>query len=87
MHGPVPPIPIYIHVLLHRLGMIAGNHFNQPYRGAVGVGFSVSDLLATREVVILRFCSSPFIILEIESYIMMQIESGALLNFHAKGLP
>jgi hypothetical protein len=32
MHGPVPPIQIYIHVLLHKLGMIAGNHFNGPYR-------------------------------------------------------
>ena len=37
MRGPVPPIQIYIHVLLHRLGVIAGNHFNQPYRGADGV--------------------------------------------------
>ena len=34
MRGPVPPIRIYIHVMLHRLGEIAVNHFNQPYRGA-----------------------------------------------------
>ena len=52
----------------------------------MGARFSVSDLLVTREVVILRSCSNPFIILDIESYIMMQIESRALLNFHAKGL-
>ena len=32
MRGPVPPIQVYIDVLLHRLGGIAGNHFNQPYR-------------------------------------------------------
>ena len=32
MRGPVPPVRIYIHVLLHRLGVIAVNHFNQPYR-------------------------------------------------------
>ena len=32
MHGPVPPIQIYIHVLLHRLAKISGNHFNGPYR-------------------------------------------------------
>ena len=34
MHGPMPPSPIYIPLLLRRLGMIARNHFNQPYRGA-----------------------------------------------------
>ena len=37
MRGPVPPIQIYIHVPLHRLGGIAGNHFNQPYRVTDGV--------------------------------------------------
>ena len=26
MRGPVPPIRICIHVLLHRLGELAGNH-------------------------------------------------------------
>jgi len=36
MHGPVLPIRIYIHVLLHRLGVITGNHFNQPYRVTEG---------------------------------------------------
>jgi len=43
MHGPVLPIRIYIHVLLHRLGVITGNHFNQPYRVIGRVwGFSES---------------------------------------------
>jgi hypothetical protein len=37
MRGPVPPILIYIHVREHTLGEIAGNHFNQPYRGTEGV--------------------------------------------------
>ena len=32
MRGPVPPIRIYIYVLLQRLGVIAGNHFNGPYK-------------------------------------------------------
>jgi hypothetical protein len=32
MHGPVPPMRIYIHIGFNRLGEIAGNHFNQPYR-------------------------------------------------------
>ena len=39
MRGPVPPIQIYIHVLLHRLGVIAGNHFNGPYRVTEGVWY------------------------------------------------
>jgi hypothetical protein len=38
MRGPVPPIRIYIHGVLHRLGEIAGNHFNEPYRGTEGCG-------------------------------------------------
>jgi len=37
MHGPVLPIQVYIHVLLHRLGVVAGNHFNGPYRVTEGV--------------------------------------------------
>ena len=44
MHGPVQPIRIYIHVLFHRLGAIAVNHFNQPYRGADRVLGLVSEL-------------------------------------------
>ena len=43
MRGPVPPILIYIHVLLHRLGVIAGNHFNGPYRVTEGVWFSMNQ--------------------------------------------
>jgi len=42
MHGPVLPIRIYIHVLLHRLGVITGNHFNQPYRVTEG-GWYLSE--------------------------------------------
>jgi len=36
MRGPVLPIRIYIHVLLHRLGEISVNHFNGPYRVTEG---------------------------------------------------
>ena len=43
MRGPVPPILIYIHVLLHRLGVIAGNHFNGPYRVTEGCSTWVSQ--------------------------------------------
>ena len=44
MRGPVPPIRIYIHVLLNRLGVIAVNHFNEPYKGYVrGVRFGLSQ--------------------------------------------
>ena len=38
MHGPVPPIQVYIHIGFNRLGEIAGNHFNEPYRGTEGCG-------------------------------------------------
>ena len=47
MRGPVPPIWIYIHEVLHRLGGIAGNHFNQPYRGTDRVLGLVSELFVT----------------------------------------
>ena len=44
MRGPVPPIRIYIHVLLQRLGVIAGNHFNGPYKVTERVLSLVSEL-------------------------------------------
>ena len=44
MRGPVPPIRIYIHVLLQRLGVIAGNHLNEAYRVTEGVLGLVSEL-------------------------------------------
>ena len=37
MRGLVPPIRIYIHIGFCRLGGIAVNQFNQPYRGTGGV--------------------------------------------------
>ena len=32
MRGQVPPLKVYIHVLLNRLGEISVNHFYQPYK-------------------------------------------------------
>ena len=65
MRGPVPPIRIYIHVLLHRLGVIAVNHFNEPYRGADRVqGFSESRIPVHRQ----RLCVSQ---LEWLGYVLM----------------
>ena len=60
MHGPVPPIRIYIHVLLHRLGGIAGNHFNKPYKGTEGVWHlsESQDTYASLETL----CESPRVV-------------------------
>jgi len=33
----IGPIPVYIHVQIHRLGKIAVNHFNRPYSITDGV--------------------------------------------------
>ena len=42
--GTIPTYVPIIYMLLHRLGVISGNHFNQPYRVNDGMLGLISEL-------------------------------------------
>ena len=80
LNGQAGTIPTYvpiIYVLLHRLGVIAGNHFNGPYRltegGHLSLEICKSNAFVDRDV-----SKQKHSILKIKAIMVSPIKLGAI---------